>query len=388
MPQARSQAKAPPPAQIPFTGSAHEHVEQVTYQTITPGASAVQQGPFDVPAYGYLRHIFLEVVASGGTLGAGVVHPDYPFNIFQNVTLLDVNGAPLVNIDGFALLQCNIWGGFGFRSDPRAVPWYVGTINTSFFLRVPVEISRHNALGSLANQNAAAAYKLQWTINPSAAMFTTAPTTPPNISVRPQLEAWSLPNPADLAGRPQSQVPPAHGTTQYISYFTRTVATGLLTYLLPRVGNLLRVLIFLARNNTTQGQGENARDDTVFPNPFQVIWDARVLTNETQNYRTNKMTEALEYMGAGTGRDTGVFVLMFNNTNNGQVGDENPNLWIPTVQSTRLEIDGTIASGAPNNIKCVTIDIAPVEVMPQERYVEGSATGFHPRIGEPNQYAM
>src|SRR5215469_525634 len=389
MPQARTakQGSAPPPAQIPFTGSAHEHVEQVTYQSIVPGASAVQQGPFDVPAYGYLRHIFLEVIATGGTLGAGVLHPDYPFNIFQNVTLLDVNGAPLVNIDGFALLECNVWGGSSFRSDPRGAPWYVSTINTQFYLRIPVEISRHNALGSLANQNAAAAYKLQWTINPSTAMFTTAPTTPPTVTVRPQLEAWSLPNPADLAGRAQSQVPPAHGTTQYISYFTRTVATGLLTYLLPRVGNLLRLLIFISRNNTVQGVGENARDDTVFPNPFQVIWDARVLTNETQNYRINKMSEALEYIGVAS-RDTGVFVLLFNNTNNGQVGDENPNLWVPTVQSTRLEVDGTISSAAPNNIKCVTVDIAPVEVMPQERYVEGSATGFHPRVGEPNQYAM
>jgi len=384
MPQAKK-ASAAPAAQIPFTGSAHEHVEQVTFQSITPGAAAVQQGPFDVPAYGYLRHIFLEVVASGGTIGAGVAHPDYPFNIFQNVTLLDVNGAPLVNIDGYALLQCNVYGGFGFRSDPRLAPWYVSTINTAFFLRIPVEISRHNALGSLANQNAAAAYKLQWTINPSTAMFTTAPTTPPTITVRPQLEAWSLPNPADLAGRAQSQVPPAHGTTQYISYFTRTVGSGLLTYLLPRVGNLLRLLIFISRNNTAQGAGENARDDTVFPNPFQVIWDARVLTNETQNYRIARMTEALIN---GATRDTGVFALIFNNTNNGQVGDENPNLWIPTVQSTRLEVDGTIASGAPNNIKCVTVDIAPVEVMPQERYVEGSATGFHPRVGEPNQYAM
>lgn len=370
---------APPAAGIPFTGAAHEHVEPITTVTVTPGAAAVQQGPFDVPAYGYLRHIFFEVTGAGGTIGAGVLHPDYPFNLFQNITLLDVNGAPIVNIDGFALLQCNVYGGFGFRSDPRLSPWYVGTINASFFLRVPIEISRHNGLGALANQNAAAAYKLQWTINPSTVLYTTAPTTPATFTIKPALEAWSLPNPVDLAGRPQSQIPPAHGTTAYISYFGRATAAGALTYLLPRVGNLLRLLLFISRNNTAN----TPRDDTVFPNPLQITWDARTLTNETQNYRIQRMAESLMQ---GATRDTGVFAFLYNNTNNGQVGDEDPNLWVPTVQSTRLELDGTTATAG--QIQTVTLDIAPVEVQPQERYVEGSATGFHPRVGEPNQYAM
>lgn len=374
-----NQATSAPVAGIPFTGAAHEHVEQVTYQTITPGAAAVQQGPFDIPAYGYLRHIFLEVIATGGVLGSGVLHPDYPFNLFQNITLLDVNGAPIVNIDGFALLQVNVYGGFGFRSDPRLSPWYVGTINAQFFLRIPVEITRHNGLGSLANQNAAAAYKLQWTINPSTVLYTTAPTTVPAFTVRPQLEAWSLPNSQDLAGRAQAQVPPAHGTTAYVSFFSRANTVGQMTYLLPRVGNLLRFLLFIGRNNNAN----TPRDDTTLPNPLQIVWDARVLTNETQNYRTNKMAEALMN---GVTRDTGCLAFLFNNTNNGQVGDEDPNLWVPTVQSTRLELDGTVATAG--NIQTVTVDIAPVEVAPQERYVQGSASGFHPQIGSPNQYAM
>jgi hypothetical protein len=78
--------------------------------------------------------------------------------------------------------------------------------------------------------------------------------------------------------------------------------------------------------------------------------------------------------------------FLFNNTNNGQVGDEDPNLWVPTVQSTRLELDGTVAT--TGTIQTVTVDIAPVEVQPQDRYEMGSETGFHPRVGEPNQYAM
>lgn len=364
---------------IPFVGAAHEHVEQVTVQTVTPGAAAVQQGPFDVPAYGYLRHIFFEVVATGGVIGSGVLSADYPFILFQNISLLDVNGAPIVNIDGFALLQVNVYGGYGFRSDPRLSPWYVGTINAQFFLRVPVEISRHNGLGSLANQNAAAAYKLQWTVNPSTVLYTTAPTTVPTFTIRPQLEAWSLPNPEDLAGEKQQDIPPHHGTTQYISYFIRSTVAGNLTYLLPRVGNLLRVLIFICRDTTAN----NPRDDTVMPNPLQITWDARTLTNETQNYRVQKMSEALMQ---GATRDTGVFAFLFNNTNNGEVGDEGPEFWVPTTQSTRLELDGTTATAG--QIQTVTIDIAPVEVAPAKRFVEGSESGFHPQVGSANQSYM
>lgn len=368
---------------IPFTAAAHEHVEPITTQTVTPGAAVVQQGPFDVPAYGYLRHIFVEVVGAGGVIGAGVLHPDYPFNLFQQLYLLDVNGTPLCQIDGYALLWSNIMGGYSFRQDPRLAPWYVGTINAQFALRIPVEISHHNALGALANQNAAAAYKLGWTINPSTALFTTAPTTIPTFTIRAQLEAWSLPNATDLAGRPQQQVPPAHGTTQYFSQFSRSVVAGNQSFLLPRVGNMIRFLAFICRNNTAQGAGSTARDDTVMPNPIQISWDARILTLETQNYRTMRMAETLV---PNVTRDAGVFVFPFDHSTDNSAGDDDPDLWLQTVQSSRLELDGTNATAG--TIQVVTNDVAPVEVQPSQRYVETSASGFHPRIGEPTVAAQ
>jgi len=76
-----------------------------------------------------------------------------------------------------------------------------------------------------------------------------------------------------------------------------------------------------------------------------------------------------------TQRDTGVFVLPFNSISDGQVGDEAPNLWLPTVQATRLEIAGS--SSVAGGIQVLTNDIAPVEVDPADRFVETSATGFH-----------
>src|SRR5213592_262941 len=101
MPQPRRnvQASAPAPAPvIAFVAAAHEHTEPMFDVTVAAGApptAAVNLGPFDVPAYGFLRHLYIEVDMSGGTLGAGVAAADFPWNFIQSITLSDVNGAPI-----------------------------------------------------------------------------------------------------------------------------------------------------------------------------------------------------------------------------------------------------------------------------------------------------
>lgn len=373
----RQQRQAGPAAlpPIPFTAAAHEHVEPVT--TDNAGAIAAAQGvrgPFDVPAYGFLRAICFEVNLTGGTLGAGALAADFPFNILQAITLADVNGAPLFGpLDGYAALWSNIVGGYGYRQDPRLSPQHDGTINGKFYIRVPVEISRHNGYGAIANQNSAAAYKLSYNIATIAQAFATAPTTPPNVQIKTWAECWSQPNVADLAGRPQQREPIGHGTTQFWTSFTRAgLAAGQLNLLFPRVGNMVRNLVFICRDAT------GARVDTVFPDPFLLMWDSRVLTNESQRYRVLKMMEGIQAPG---GRDVGVFFLSFNNLIIGHNGDEEPNLWVPTVQSSRLELQGTTSAGG--SIQVLTNDVAPVEVRPESRYVETSQTGFHPALGQP-----
>jgi hypothetical protein len=375
----RPPAQALPP--IPFTAAAHEHSEPiVTDTTLALGAAQQVRGPFDVPAYGFLRHVFLEVLLSGGALGAGALNPDHPYNIIQNLTLSDVNGAPIFGpLDGFATKWANVIGGYGGdRQDPGLGPWFSNTINGKFWLRVPIEISRHNGYGSLANQNAAAAYKLSWTLATSAQAYSTAPTTPASVQVKAWLEAWSQPNAVDLTGRPQMREPIGHGTTQFWSSFTKGgIAAGNQNVLLPRVGNLIRALVFICRDAT------GARVDTVMPDPIQIAWDARLLNVESQNYRTQRMMEAI---AATAARDTGVFAYSFANSLAGHDGDDDPNLWLPTVQSTRLELDGVNA--AAGTIQVITNDIAPAEVRPDERYVENSTTGFHPNVGQPVPQAM
>jgi hypothetical protein len=81
-------------AAIPFTAAAHEHQEPAfTRGPTLLTANAQQLDTIDLPAFGFLRHIYLDVTCTGGV--GGTLAADAPFNIIQSLTLLDVNGAPL-----------------------------------------------------------------------------------------------------------------------------------------------------------------------------------------------------------------------------------------------------------------------------------------------------
>lgn len=377
----RRRPSAPPPTVVPFVSAAHEHTEPVADITVTPGTSAQTLSAIDVPAFGFIRHLFFEITGTGGVIGTGSLGGDYPHNLFSSIALSDVNGAPIFGpYDGYATLMANVYGGYGFNSDPRRDPAFVGTINPTFKFRVPVEISHHDGFGALANQNSAANYKLNLTVNAFSAMMATLGTaTAPTFRIRVFLEAWTLPNDTDVIGRPQQQFPPVHGTSQFWSQNVRPISVGNNTTPLVRVGNLIRNVVVVARN------ASGVRADNVFPDPAQVNWDARVLLNDSQGYRKFITWERANNLLNNTS-DTGVFVFGFDHSNKNNQGDDSPTLWLPTVQSTRLEIAGV--SAAAGTLQVLTNDVAPAEVIPAERYVETSQTGFHPAMAGVNSSAQ
>jgi hypothetical protein len=371
-----------PSGLVEFTAAAHEHVEGAFFDVSqVSGTSAIQLGPFEIPAYGYMRNIDILVsVSAAGALGTGVVGEDFPWNVLDSVTLLDVNGAPIDGpISGYDLFLANLYGGYVFRQDPSLQPDFSATYTTaSFILRVPVEIHPNTGLGSLPNQSAAASYKVQFTVSALATILSTVGTATNNTyRFRGYLEAWSQPDDVDMSGRPQAIVPPRVGTTQYWSLFTKTVATGTQTIQLPRVGNLIRTLIFVLR---TAAAPAGTRSTTNFPDPIELRWDARSLILEARQLRRTYQSE--RYIFGTGGVPAGVFVYDFDHDVLGHGGNGTPELWLPTLQSTRLELVGSF--GAGGELRILTNDVAPVEINPAERYVEDSATGFTPMpVGAP-----
>lgn len=366
-------AQAPQLPVIPFTHAAHEHVEPAFDKSTLMTGNVQQLGPFDVPAFGYLRSIWLLVEGTGGVIGTGVLAGDTPWNAIQDISLLDVNGAPIFGpYNGYELFLVNKWGGYAYNMDAASQPNFSNTINPVFALRIPVEISSKTGLGSLSNMNASANYKVNISLAASTTYLSAVGTaTPPTVRVRGFLEAWTLPQPQSRDGIPQATLPPLHGTAQYWSKFQKQIVAGENTVILPRVGNQLRNLILVYYDDSTP----SVRISTEYPDPIRLNWDARQLLNEPRSLRQQFMWERYNRYVL----DTGVFVYDFSHDGNGHPGGEDDgHLWLRTVQATRLEFVGTW-TGSGGVLTVLTNDVAPVAV--SDRFEEDSASGGTPGAG-------
>jgi hypothetical protein len=345
--QGPAPASAP---EVPFVRGSREFSEGPFIDiTRTPGSAAQAVGPFDIPARGWMSWITLQVDCSGGVLGSGVLHEDYPFSLLDQVLLSRPNGDPYVGpLKGFSLFLANVAGGYWFDGDPRNDPDFVGTINASYVVRVPVEITHHDAFGALINQDAAAAYKLSFVIPAVSDLFTTAPTTAPTVRVRAWLEGWEQPPATDLLGRAVAQSPPGTPTAQFWSEQTFQVVAGLNTIRLTDVGNLIRTLILVLRTGSPP-----ARSSAHYPqDSLALTYDARRLLE--RSFRGWRRTMHERY---GVNFPTGVVVIDFTHDGEGHSGEEARNLYLPTTDATRLEIVGSF--GAAGVLTVITNDVSP-----------------------------
>jgi hypothetical protein len=334
-------------------------------------------GVFDIPAYGYLRSLILLVNATGGAGGTGVTFlEDAPWNVLTNIAVTEPNGAVIAQFNsGYELYLANKWGGYRSPNgaDPLASPAFTVGANTtgnfSFILRIPLEINLRDGLGALPNQNAAATFKLRLTQNASTAIYGGTPPSPmPSLRVRVFTEAWDQPE--SLSGGATNQVtPPALNTTQFWSSQIFNVSAGAQTIRLTRVGNYLRNLIFILRRAGTS----RANGQIDWPDPTTLYLDTRPLDIIE---KTNWLHQMYERTGFGgpigfTGQpgqssgavadssqalNNGVFVYDFAHEFDGELGRENRDLWLPTLGSTRLEIQGSFTTAGVLTV--LTNDVA------------------------------
>lgn len=357
---------------VPFIRASGEHIEPTGIDVSRQLAGSVQDlGVFDIPAYGFLRSLTFVVTATGGT-GTGVTAAeDGPFNVLTNIALTEPNGAQIHAFNsGYDLFLAQKYGGYGFTlgADSRALPPYsaVGgtTGNFAFILRMNVEMSQRDGLGSLPNQNAAATFKLRMQLNASTAVYGVAPaTTLPTVRVRVTDYAWDQPNPAD--GQTANQTsPPAVNTTQFWSTQIYNINAGAQTIRLTRVGNYLRDVIMVFRRAGTSRL--NGQSD--FPDPLQILIDARPVAIVERNNFATIMSERSGFgLAQGTvfpaydspsGLDNGVFVWDYMHEFDGSLGMENRDLWQPTLGSTRFELQGTFANAGTLTVLTNDVSIA------------------------------
>jgi hypothetical protein len=361
---------------VPFVRASMEHREPcgIDVSRLLLASGGQDLGVFDIPAYGYIRSIVL-VVTGTGAAGTPTFHEDFPFSALQNVALTEPNGAVIAQFNsGYDLFIANKWGGYAniAGSDARLAPTTTtdATGNFSFVLRIPIELSGRDGLGALPNQNAAATFKLRMALASGAAngglYGATAPTTQPTVRVQVYLEAWDQPE-VSVAGMTNQVTPPAMNTTQFWSTQIFNVSAGQQTIRLTRVGNYIRNLMFIMRGPA----GTRAVGQTNWPDPVWLYLDARPVDTvskmllQEQMYRRSGygaraqggvLTAALAADTAG-GQDNGVFVMDNTHEFDQSLGQENRDLWLPTLGSTRLELQGVFGAGG-GVLTVLTNDVA------------------------------
>jgi hypothetical protein len=348
---------------IRFTRASAEHTEPATDRSVT--AAQFGAGPttvaFEVPAFGYLRDLLILVQATAGVAGLNnaVALADAPWSAINSITFKDVNGGFIYGpISGFQAMAAAKFGGYNYQDNPTSDPNYSAvavTGNFSFLLRLPLEVIARDALGALPNLNSASAYRVEISIADNAAVYSTSPDTLPGVRIRAWSEEWAKPSAADPRGNPQNQAPPFERTTQFWSVATKSFGgSGAQTVRFDRVGNFIRNFGLIFRD------AAGLREGDTFSETLQLKLDGQLLEDELTIIRRSKMTQRYGYampaMATDTDFNEGVVWYDFCHDFDGKPGGELRDLWLPTVQSSRLEL--TLTIGEAGTLEILTNDVA------------------------------
>jgi hypothetical protein len=282
-PEVPSSNQNEPGSPVPFR-RATTYRTQVIDTTGPQAISAVQQNvEITVQGSGYIYGIDLDVnVVTAANAAAVAYQEDAPWSSVASVVFRDVQGE-LVNLDGFSLRLANLYCGYRLDLEDSAstatvaaaragtrgsldvgVYQQIGTAVATggsfrFHLWVPVATNTRDAIGLLGNQDRAMRYQLRTDLAPSASIYTVAPTTPGNATIRRTYHSFAVPGAANANGAPQQQVPDKFGVLHYTTK-NRNVSVpaggSTVNHPLARLGNTIRTIILVLRSNGSRATAE------------------------------------------------------------------------------------------------------------------------------------
>ncbi len=372
--QAPTAAAAQTPAAasvVPFLrGSGKGSYKFYSKSGLTLTSATQDLGPIDIKAYDYMRSIRVTVTTtSAGSAGTGgTLAADGPFNVLTNLAVLQPNGQTMYQVSsGHSAAMIQKYGYGRAFGDPRSYPEFAFAGATTaaptftFSIRIPFEVDLRDGLGALPNKDAAAPFQLLLTLNTLANVITAGTGTTPTFTVEAWLEAYDQP-PTILNGQPVQTTPPNMNTLMRWTEQNVTLNSGQFDARVRKLGNYIRMFIFELLNSS------NAREDTDWPDPAQIVLDEDVKDNISLAEWKRRIFEHWGYGAAGTtadatgtgqfaGRDTGVFPYQY--FNDGQnAGQENANLYLPTIESEDYLLRGSWGGGA-SKLRVLCCEILP-----------------------------
>lgn len=292
------------------------------------GAAPLPLPDTQIPPTTLLRCIYLEVTAVTAANAATVAfNPDMPLGVFSTVNFHDAQGTSIVgSFDSFTLAMAQKWFGFTNNSDVTTSAVYSvtsgvgGGLGGSFteVFRIPVEVVARTGVGSQINTDTQSPLVLSLSVNSTSAVYLTAPTTAPTVSVVISYGGYW-----NQSGNPNSfATPTAVGTLNYVNWTNYTGLAGQQQFQLSNIGLGNDVANIMFVNRLTAGL---ARSDSGFANPLQVAYRGNVLGQWSELLWKHMMSEAYDFSNfvqdAGIGAvapsstpalNQGVYNLWFN----------------------------------------------------------------------------
>jgi len=373
--KARSAAPARPQTAstglVPFTRASRQKTMSAFNVTSTLAATPVVLAPIEVPPGGFLRFIEIEVTGTtSGNSAAVAFANDAPYNVLQQLSMVNAAGdSIIVPVGGHRLAMMNkyfLWGQDSPNCDPAAGLEFSKTTGSGatggsfkFILRIPAEICQRDAFCALPNMASNKQYMLNIILNSISALYTTAPTTAPSVNITGTMYYWTQPNSSNAAGVQQATQPQGNGSVNLVRYESIVVNGGDHLFQLHNTGNVIRGLMFVLTNSS------GARDDTDWPAIAQILLNNDTLFYLTQDQLLADMQEYWGYTGTSKdvagGLDTGVYVLPYLNNGRGKQTSDGPrDQYLPTLDSTLLQIRGTSFGAGASTLEVYTNEIKPV----------------------------
>lgn len=349
---------------IPFALGSFQYSEQIAVDTYT-SLVAAQEFVHNITPGGYLRGVDLQVVSVGGV--AGTLQPDAPFNMFNSISLENIDGSPIMYPMGgyaYAMWQKFSAPWLGEPSNPAQL-FSTSQATPGWYLHLWPEI--YGSAGVLANTDARAQYRVRYTLSPANGAnnsgIGTGYTTAPTITVTEYLQSWAQPDRADLHGNSIEAVPPGLNLARIVRHQILSLngagATNLVQ--VTNTGNEIRNIIIICRDQT------NARVDAI-SGVLRIRLDDRSLGTFTPNALFDKAVRFFPNLGNNTfPRPTGVYCLprfQSPTPDNGVMLAGDP--WLPTSNATFLNLEFVTAAGPTGGtVEVITDEVVPVGPIPQ-----------------------
>jgi hypothetical protein len=375
----------------PFQLCTNLYAEKNNVGIITSQVLAASQFPSggQINAGQYLRGLRLvlrTVTAGTGAITLGATISDFPWNIFTQTDL--------VNVDGSEILY--VMGGYAhYIAQKYRAPWLgdpalysdaivaTATIpQCTLFLQPEIRWTA----GVLANTDTRSQYRYDTVLDTitnivqgGSAWATTAPT----VSVTPYMDAWAQPDASDLQGTPNQPVPPGLNLQIKRRHQIFSLNAGGSDNILQSAltGNALRLQVFITR---TVAAGSNRIDAFTDPLLWQIdnrslgkisinrpsaaigspggdligVWD----TEQYAEYFPQTTNQATITAGLantnGYARETGVYVFPRFLKPGSLYGQG----WLYTANSTKEIFESTSVAGlgASSTAELISDEVYPV----------------------------